>query len=203
MVALILLVALTLGGLALFRQVGSGVLIARNLTFSNAALIASDRGVEAARNWLTTTGADLQQASVADGYFPAWCNIAVNSSNFPDVDNNGITDDCKASPPPSNFDPLGFNWANAVVATSDDGNGNSIRYVIHRLCRIPGSLNYTSPEGIAQECVAVGSATSGGSKGTGSYGNVALKNTMQPYFRVTTQSVGPNNTVVYSQAILY
>lgn len=203
MIALIMLVALTLGGLALFRQVGAGVLIARNLTFGNAALVASDRGVEAARTWLMTTTLDLQQAINGNAYFPAWCNTSVNSSNFPDADNNGIVDDCKASPPPSEFDPLTYNWANSLLATNDDGNGNAIRYVIHRLCRIPGSLNFTNSNGVAQECVSVGSATSGGSKGAASYGNIALKNTMQPYFRVTTQTIGPNNTLVYSQAILY
>lgn len=202
-IALILLVALTLSGLALFRQVGTGVLVARNLTFSNAALISSDRGVEVARNWLVMSGADLQQSSLANGYYPGWCNTLLDGSGNPDADGNGVVDDCKASPPPSEFNPLTYNWANSALATANDGNGNSIRYVIHRLCRIPGSINFTNSDGVPQECVTFGSATTGGHKGAGSYGTVALKNSVQPYFRITTQTTGPSNTVAYSQVILY
>lgn len=208
-IALILLVALTLSGLALFRQVGTGVLVARNLTFSNSALVASDLGVEAARNWLMTSGADLQESSLAPSanpptaYYPGWCNTLLDGSGRPDADGNGIVDDCKASPPPSEFNPLTYNWANSALVTNDDGNGNAIRYVIHRLCRIPGSLNFTNSDGVPQECVTFGSATTGGHKGAGSYGTIALKNSVQPYFRVTTQTTGPSNTVAYSQVILY
>jgi Tfp pilus assembly protein PilX len=203
LISLVLLIALTLGGIALFRQVTTGVLIASNLTFKNAALVASDRGVEAARNWLVTSGANLQQASLANGYFPGWCNTTVDASNNPDADGNGVVDDCKASPPPSEFNPATYNWANSVLVTNDDGNGNAIRYVIHRLCRIPGSLNYTNPNSVPQECVTLGSSTTGGTKGSVAYGGGALTNTMQPYFRITTQAIGPKNTIAYSQAIMY
>lgn len=203
LIALIMLIGLTLSGIALFRQVGTGVLIASNLTFKNGALIASDRGIEVARNWLVTGAANLQQPSLANGYYPGWCNTLVNVSNVPDADGNGITDDCKASPPPSTFDPLTYNWANSAVATADDGNGNAVRYVIHRLCRIPGSLNFTNSDNVPQECVTLGSSVTGGTKGAVSYGGGALANTMQPYFRITTQTIGPRGTTVYSQSIMY
>jgi type IV pilus assembly protein PilX len=203
LISLILLIALTLSGIALFRQVGTGVLIASNLTFKNAALVASDRGIEVARNWLVTSGANLQQASLANGYFPGWCNTSISASNVPDANNDGVTDDCKTSPPPSEFNPLTYNWANSVLATADDGSGNAIRYVIHRLCRIPGSLNFTNSDGVPQECVTLGSTTTGGTKGAVAYGGGALANTMQPYFRITTQTTGPKNTIAYSQVIMY
>lgn len=204
LISLILLIALTLGGIALFRQVGTGVLIASNLTFRNSALVATDRGVEAARNWLVTPGPNLQQGNIATGYYPAWCNTSLNASNVPDADNNGTSDNCGASPPPSTFDPLTYNWTNSVLATSDDGSGNAIRYVIHRLCTIPGSLNYTDPTtNVSQQCVTLGSSSAGGTKGALSYGGGALTNTIQPYFRVTTQTTGPKNSVAYSQVIMY
>jgi Tfp pilus assembly protein PilX len=204
-ISLIVLVALTLGGLALFRQVGAGVLIARNLTFSNAALIASDLGVEAARNWLVTSGADLTVGSTTNSYYPAWCNNSLDATGRPDADGNGITDDCKptGAAPPSSFDPLTYNWANSVLVTGNDGNGNAVRYVIHRLCRIPGSLNFTNNDGVPQECVTLGTAGAGSSRSAASYGATALQNTMQPYFRITTQTTGPSSTLSYSQVILY
>ncbi|GAB2180551.1 hypothetical protein DLREEDagrD3_07740 [Denitratisoma sp. agr-D3] len=203
MIALIMLVAMTLTGIILFRQIGTGVIIARNLTFKQAALNASDMGVEAARNWLVAGTANLEQASVANAYYPAWCNVSVNASGQPDANNDGKTDDCKATPAPAEFDPLTYNWANSVLVTADDGNGNAVRYVIHRLCRIPGSLNATNSDGVPQECVTLGTSGSGGSKGSTAYGSGTLTNTVQPYFRVTTQTTGPQNTVAYSQVILY
>ena len=210
-ISLILLIALTLGGISLFRQVGTGVLVARNVTFQSSALVSTDRGAEAARNWLVTSGADLEQGNLAAGYYPGWCHTTmIDPANgdplIPDADGNGLVDDCKAAPAPSFFDPPTFNWANSVLATPDDGNGNAIRYVIHRLCRLPGSMNGTiniSGVGVPQECVTVGGSTSGASLGAVSYGNQALTNTTQPYFRVTVQATGPSNTIAYSQVILY
>jgi len=199
MIALIMLVSMTLTGIILFRQIGTGVIIARNLTFKQSALSAADRGVEVARNWLVTGGANLQVANIAGAYYPAWCNTSVNASGDPDADNNGKVDDCKATPPPSEFNPSTYNWSNSVLVTDDDGNGNAIRYVIHRLCRIPGSLNATNSDGVPQECVTLGAADAGGSKGSGG----SLSNTVQPYYRITTQATGPQNTVAYSQVILY
>lgn len=202
LISLIMLVVLTLGALSLFRQVGTGIMIASNLTFKNAALIASDRGVESARTWLVATANSLDNGSVANGYFSAWCNTTLDSNNNPNMAGTGI-DDCKTNPVPSQFDPLTYNWANSVLVTNDDGNGNSIRYVIHRLCRIPGSLNFTNVYGIPQECVTLGTATASGSKSEVGYGAENLANTIQPYFRVTVQTTGPKNTVVYSQATVY
>jgi Tfp pilus assembly protein PilX len=194
-----MLIAMTLAGLAMYRQVGTGVVIARNLTFRQGATTSSDRGVEAARTWLTAqTSGTLEQASVANGYYPGWCNNSVSGANIPDANNDGIVDDCAATPTPSTFSPTGYNWANSIEAVADDGAGNRVRYVIHRMCRIPGSLNAPN-----QQCVTVGAASSGGSKGAATYGTQALSNTIQPYFRITTRVDGPMNTVVYTQSIVY
>lgn len=203
LIALVMLVAITLGSLALYRQVSTGVIVAGNLAFKNSSLAASDRGLEEARSWLTTTSTDLENASVASGYYAAWCNTSVNASNNPDANNDGQIDDCKANPSPSEFDPLTYNWANSKQVTADDGNGNAVRYVIHRLCRIPGALNYTNPLGVPQECVTLGSSTGSGGAEIIDYGNQLLSSKLQPYFRVTTQTIGPRNTTVYTQMILY
>lgn len=198
-IALIMLVALSLAGIALMRQVGAGSIIAGNLTFKAAALSASDRGVEAARIWLTgSTSSALEQGSVANGYYAGWCNISLNASNVPDANSDGLADNCGASPPPSTFNPTSYNWTNSKQVTSDDGGGNEIRYVIHRMCQTVGSVNAAN-----QLCLTVGSAGEGGSKGIGGYGSGLLANKVRPYFRITTRVVGPKNTIAYSQAIMY
>lgn len=199
LLALIMLIGITLAGLALYRQIGTGLIIARNLSFKRSSAIASDLGLESARIWLVAqSGTGLDNGNAAQAYYPGWCNTSLNAAGLPDADNNGVTDDCSAIPAPSEFDPVSYNWNNAVVVTTNDGIGNDIRYVVHRLCAIPGSINAA-----LQQCVVIGSSAAGGSKGAASYGTQALTNTSQPYFRVTTRTLGPTNTVVYTQAIMY
>lgn len=199
LLALIMLVAMTLAGIVMYRQIGTGLIIARNLSFKRTAAVAADRGIESARTWLVSqTSAALEQGSAVNGYFPGWCNTFLNAGNVPDADNDGQPDDCGNTPAPSEFDPVTYNWANSVQATSNDGAGNEVRYVIHRLCETPGSINASG-----QQCVVIGSASSGGAKTAVTYGSQALSNTSQPYFRITSRVLGPTNTVVYTQSILY
>ncbi len=174
-IALIVLVAMTLAGIAMFRQVGAGVIIAGNLAFKQNATSVADLGVEAARTWLTGQGATgLQIDQATSGYYSSWA---------------------------STFNPTTLAWgdSNSKLVTSDDGYGNSVRYIVHRLCRNAG-LSVNDP---LQSCVTVGSSSSGGSLGTPSYGVMSLSNTTAPYFRVTAQVTGPRNTVSYVQTILY
>ena len=60
-IALIILVAMTLAGIALMRSVDTNVLIAGNLAFRQATTLAGDWGIEEARSWLTanTSGETL------------------------------------------------------------------------------------------------------------------------------------------------
>jgi Tfp pilus assembly protein PilX len=197
--ALIMVVAMTLAGIVLYRQIGTGLIIARNLSFKRTAAIAADRGIESARTWLVgQSSATLEQGNAGNGYFPAWCNTMLDGSNTPDADNDGQADDCGNTPAPSEFDPVTYNWTNSVQATSNDGAGNDVRYVIHRLCETPGPLNASG-----QQCVTIGSSTAGGSQAAVTYGTQSLANTSQPYFRITSRVLGPTNTVVYTQSILY
>jgi type IV pilus assembly protein PilX len=199
LLALIMLVAMTLAGIMLYRQIGTGLIIARNLNFKRTAAVASDRGIETARTWLIgRTAAQLEQGSAADGYFPGWCNTVLDAGGQPDADNDGQADDCGNNPPPSEFDPMVFNWATSALATANDGVGHEVRYVIHRLCETPGAMNASG-----QQCVTIGSASAGSARTSAVYGTQALSNTSQPYFRITSRTLGPTNTVVFTQTILY
>lgn len=172
-IALIVLVAMTLAGLAMFRSVGTGVVIAGNLTFKQGATSAADRGIEAGRAWLTSRSPALLQDNTLPGFYSDW----------------GQT-----------FDPSTFDWdTNGTLVTSNDGGGNEIRYVIHRLCMTPG-VSVNAP---TQQCVTLSSAGFGGSKGGGAYGQLPLSNTIQAYFRITARARGPKNTVSYVQSILF
>jgi Tfp pilus assembly protein PilX len=200
LLALIMLVAMTMAGIVLYRQIGTGMIIARNLSFKRGATASADAGVEAARTWLIAqTGiAALDQASVANGYFPGWCHTVIGAGGIPDANNDGIADDCGNLPAPSEFDPTTYNWTNSVQAVANDGLGNEIRYVIHRLCETVGSINIAG-----QQCVVIGSSTAGNTNEAADYNYMSLANTSQPYFRITTRVLGPTNTIVYTQTVIY
>ncbi len=180
-IALIVLVVMTLAGIAMMRQVGTGVIIAGNLAFKSNATSVGDLGVEDARAWLVTQGSGTlsndgsAQAPAKNGYFSSW---------------------------DTTFNPTTYNWTsgtNSYQVTPDDGTGNEVRWVVHRLCQ-NANQDVTNS---AQKCVTLGSTGSGGSKGGGAYGVLPLSNTVQPYFRITVRVAGPRNTTSYIQTIMY
>jgi Tfp pilus assembly protein PilX len=178
-IALIVLVAMTLAGLAMFRSVGTGVIVAGNLAFKQAATAAGDRGLEFGRDWLRAQAiVTLQTTAAPLGYYSDWQNTPGNI-----------------------FDPIRFIWSDATSfpVTLDDGGGNQIRYVIHRLCAV-ANVTVNAP---GQQCVTRAGGSSGGSKGGGSYGVTPLKNTIQVYYRVTVRVMGPKNTISYVQSVTY
>jgi len=183
-VALIILVAMTLAGIALMRSVDTNVLIAGNLAFRQANTMYADTGVEAARAWLSANTAALNNNQPA-GALHYWANYQLGL-NFLGTD-----------PDPTK----NYNWSQAAVVAAPDP-AFSISYVIHRLCGGAGA-----PADAAAQCMQAsaggGSGTSGlGTKGVVTYGVQALPGVSTIYYRVTVRVIGPRNTLSYVQAIL-
>jgi Tfp pilus assembly protein PilX len=136
-IALIVLVAMTLAGLAMMRSVDTNNLIAGNLAFKNAASSAGDAAIEASRAWISGQTAGALEAD-QQGYFANW--------------------------QPS-FDPKTFNWAaNAVQPPLVDSNGNTIYYVAHRMCN-ESAKSIDTTDCAKVSTVSVGSTKGGGSYG--------------------------------------
>ena len=162
-VALIVLVIMTLAGLAMLRQLGTGVSIAGNVAFKQNATQVADVGTESAYAWIMAHGLALDSDGLAGtGYFSSWG---------------------------ASVDPSAFDWPNAPVIT-DAATGNTVRYVIHRLCELPNTNAKNA------RC----SAQAGTSQDKGGGGG-ALSDP-QPYFRITTQVMGPRNTLSYIQVVM-
>ena len=107
-IALIVLVAMTLAGLAMMRSVDANNLIAGNLAFKNAASSAGDAAIESARTWLTAqTPGQLEANQIGSGYFANW---------------------------QPTFDPNTFDWSGSSQLVGTDSYGNTIYYVAHRMC---------------------------------------------------------------------
>ena len=75
-IALIVLVAMSLTGIALMRSVDTNLLVAGNLAFRQGATAAGDWGVESARSYLKTTLIASQSALDVDNpaaaYYSTW-----------------------------------------------------------------------------------------------------------------------------------
>src|SRR6478736_8953259 len=76
-VALIVLVAMSLAGIALMRSVDTNVLIAGNLAFRQGATAGGDWGVEDARAWISGNAAILNQDQPPGATF-YWANWQQN-----------------------------------------------------------------------------------------------------------------------------
>jgi len=216
-IALVMLITITFAGIALFRQVGLGAVIVGNLAFKQGATAAADRGIESARTWLTTPSlASIprlqgQQASGVDGYFPASCFTSTADWASTATDNSCQHRDESAHPP---FDPLTYDWtatgASTIAAGPDgtgaDSAGNTVRYVVHRMCNMEGSTNevreYASGTQAIQSCVLGTSGNQTACKGL-KEAKDCFSQTVQPYYRVTARVQGPRNTLSYVEVMLF
>ena len=177
-IALIVLVAMSLAGLALMRAVDTGTLIASNLAFKQSATAAGDEGIEAARGWLLSNGGP-----------PLYSDIPA-SAYYSTMQNN--VDLIGSDPTKPDFD-----WSTAVTIGTDAA-GNTVKYVIQRLCDLPGD-----PASV--NCIrATGSSSnSTGTRGAVSYGGYAISVPTGAFYRITVQVTGPRNTLSYVQATVY
>jgi type IV pilus assembly protein PilX len=189
-ISLIMLVAMTLAGIALVRSVDTSNLIAGNLAFKQGATLAADFAIETAHNWLWPgqNTASLSNDSPANGYY-----------SFTPTAANQIKDvTCTTNNWPSALGQLDwakYPWTAAGACTAaiplTDAAGNQVSYVIHRLCK-NGNVG---PDSTA--CVSATSIPQ-----CHSAGQPCAQGPTQYYYRVTARVTGPRNTVSYVQAVI-
>lgn len=189
--AIVVLAVTTLAGVALTRSVDTANMIAGNLAFQQSTAHSADVGVEAAVNWLEVNnimGAaianPLYANQLASGYSALWRDPAPGQSWAQFWD--GLPG---LQIPPENL-------AIAPQALAEDGAGNTVAYIIQRLCNAAGA-----PTDGGVECaVPLSSTAAGKSKGGGSAS--ALKIGSRSLYRVTVRIDGPRNTVNFVQTII-
>jgi type IV pilus assembly protein PilX len=194
MIALIILVALTLGGIALVRNVDTTNLVAGNLAFQQAATHAGEAGIsDAVTNYLeATVPANLRNTDLSKGYVA----LVVNPEKLatPKTWDKYWVEDL--NPNPVSLPVAAKTCVDSVCTLPTDAAGNTVSYVIHRLCQTAGDPLLT-----ATGC-AIGpqkNPLTGASLGSG---NVPLPMITQYYYRITTRIVGPRNTISYIQTIV-
>lgn len=176
LLTLIALVVMTLAAIALVRSVDTSNMIAGNLAFQQSTTQSGDAGIEAAVAWLeaNSAGLALQNNNLTQGYLAS-----------------------RQDPNP------GETWAEFWADTLEPGGvtkslasnaaGNTVSYVIHRLCATAGS-----PTSIATGCAAGQSQTA--TSHDASVPQPPSKS--QVLYRITSRVDGPRNTVSYVQAVV-
>ena len=188
-VALIALLIISLAAATLIRSVDTGVLVAGNLAFKQSATISADNGLVSAMSWIKNNGANLTTNSLANGYYASTASALALTSAGSWPDGNPA-----------------WSASNSAMATGSgitagvDTAGNSIRYVVQRMCRNTGS-----PNAVPAHCL-FGIATTGGNSMSGKsdpeLGALPSYST-SPMYRVTARVTGPKNTISYIQAYVY
>jgi Tfp pilus assembly protein PilX len=181
-IALIVLVAMSLAGVALMRSVDTNVLIAGNLAFRQATTALGDNGIESARAWMTGNNSLLvgNQPGGNTGY---WANWQAG------LDFVGTT--------PTTSDD--YPWDSQATTVASPDPAYVIAYVIHRLCELEGAVEKAK---CLKASAGAGGSTAGGTKGAVTYGVQSLPGTATVFYRVTVRVSGPRNTKSYIQAVL-
>lgn len=182
-ISLIVLVAMSLAGIALMRSVDTATLVTGNLAMKQSSVHSSQLAIAEAAQWLSSNsaGSGLYSSSPGAGYF----------ANAPQTEPDWF----KAS-----------TWDGGQVAVANGGApdtaGNKIRYVIHRLCtEADAAHNGTGGSGVANQCARYfpTESTSGGSMKAGAE---TFLGRPEIFYRVTIRVDGPRGTVTIAQVNL-
>lgn len=184
LIALILLVALSLAGIALVRSVSTSNIIAGNLAFQQAATHSADQGVEAAVAFLEANG------TLVAGVSPLHTSVTSGGG----TKYLAVRQDPAAGQSWDAFWNATLVGSGAVNTLAMDGAGNTVSYVIHRLCNAAGAPVYPGCSASPTD-----SSSAGNSYGAGV---VALTAPRQVYYRITTRVAGPRNTLSYVQVVV-
>lgn len=189
-IALIVLGVMSIAALSLIRSSDTSVTIAGNMVFKKAATAAADRGLEAARAWLLGQGTvNLYNDDAGSGYYA--------------TRQEALTDFTRAATPTNPADDINWDGANGGTTTvpfsiGADAAGNTVSYVIHRMCNLTGQ-----PGTGSNTCDSYQTSTSSLSTQSGSaYGGGQLSGERAYYYRVTVRSVGPRNTESIVQGMI-
>lgn len=196
--ALIALLAMSLAAVALIRSVDTSTMIAGNLAFKQSATSGGDNGVEQAISMMANIngfGNVLQDI-----------NHPLNNTdlaNYPGFHSSSTGLDLFAS---TTWDDTGNN---VLVGTNTD-TGNTVRYVIQRMCRTANALpanvenNVKVPPETA--CLFLTAEETLDEENIKKYQDICPNCETRgqvPAYRITAKVDGPRGTVSYVQTFVY
>lgn len=181
--ALIVLVAMMLGGIALFRSMDIATISVGNISMQRNATRSGDSAVEAAVTWLTAQGNGLFNDAPANGYMAAGMSPgATKGANQTWADY---------------WQQLASVYT--PISLTEDAAGNTASYLIQRLCTIsgrpysggsgavPAVSCVEPPAGIEQICPTP----------------PCLTRVSGTYYRILVRTTGPRGVVSFLQVMLF
>lgn len=179
-IALIVMVALSIAGIALIRSVDTGLSVIANLGFRQASIPPSTWAVEnAIAAMFEKKEIDFDKPKLDKNYYPYRFEI----KNGKAEDEIGVPYDLQGVKPD--------NYPSTFVQETDEA-GNTIRYVIERMCLDEGPAT-------AANCDM---SPPKKSEATTAMELVKPEMVRVPFYRLTVRVDGPNNTTTYAQAML-
>jgi len=226
LIVLIMLVAMTLAGIGMMRSVDTASIVAGNLAFKQSTINAADAGTSTAFNALTliANSGNLQDklmlslnpgqncpVGVSPGiialtFCPGGVFTLPGYSSTP-INPCEVTNTCGALAPPGCANNTYANWyqcaalwaAAPPIPVPNPVNPAqpiaTVSYLIHRMCIVANNVPAVPTVGNPQICQ--------------SFTPPPSSKTIPPppsppafFYRVTTRSVGPRNTVSYTQTLV-
>jgi Tfp pilus assembly protein PilX len=192
-ITLVVLVALALGALAMFRASLGSSMVATNVVYRQAALNLADNGVQIATAAIAAKAAagQINNDDGVNGYFSA---IPVTEPmSYADA---GVWTAGADAVLLTTTQVCGGNAA--CITEVNKGQGLTVYYKVHRMCTQPNAA-YNAANNNCALTVKTGGTSPGGSLAVGATqftGNPIL------YFRITTRVDGPRNTRMVTQTVV-
>jgi type IV pilus assembly protein PilX len=185
-IALIVLVAMSLAGIAMMRSVDTGTLVAGNIAFKQASIHATDQGLQAAHAWLTTKSGSGDLNS--DNNAPGASSVGYFSST------PGTEPDWREE----------SQWTNAAQINGGlpDASGNVVYYVVQRICRVPNCAPNATCGGVVNLCGTTPDNTAVSGEGVDQSQPNFFTRPPATHFRVTARSVGPRRSISIVQTLM-
>ena len=229
LLTLLILVAMTLAGIGMMRSVDTATVVAGNLAFKQATTNAADGGTSSGFNTLATvantaTAADKLvlgfdpgqpcpvglSVAIQGTYCPAGV-IVLNGYQSTPINTCEVTNTCAGTPkttagaaitgcPAGATQPQWYqctgSW-NGAPTVNIAATGTTVSYLIHRMCtlanQVPAVPDPATPGSQSCQTYTPSSTSKGG---------VIIPGIPSFYYRITSRSVGPRNTVTYTQTLV-
>jgi type IV pilus assembly protein PilX len=190
-VALIVMVALSLAGVALIRSIDTTTSVTGNIAFRQAALLQANWAVEEAIGNVYAADSTLSPGDMIDTQQDQTARFYIASFD-PAKDSTISAQPALPAGVPDALWKKGGAWP---IAFTDTTSGNKVKYIIQRMC----STAIASPADANQaQCELM---TPKQALGT-TVGDEALTIGKFPLYRVTVRVDGPNNSLAFVQAMI-
>ena len=185
-IALIVLVAMTLAGIATMRSVDTATIMAGNIAFRQSALAAADQGIQAGFELLKSTKTNFTRNLTRDG-------LGVSVAGY--YSSASVVE-------PDWSDPAAWTKATQLNGGAADSAGNVVWYIVERMCNIANCNPGDTCGGASNVCgLTPSQASASGTEGSDNFRPQDAFSAPAPHYRITARAVGARNSIAIIQTM--